>query len=84
MKTSDTPAGESHKQPMNPQQVIHEFMERYDLRECQAELWRLLSAAFSSEDADHWDKHERGNAVFFCRNLDQLLKALFEAKNTNG
>lgn len=79
MKTHDTPGGPPKKEP-DPQQVIHEFIERYNLRECQAELWRLLSAAFSSEDADHWDKQERGNIVFFCRSLDQLLKAIFETK----
>ena len=81
MKTDDMPGDTSHKQEPEPQQVIQEFMERYDLRECQSELWRLLSAAFSSEDADHWDKHERGNIVFFCRSLDQLLKALFTKNN---
>jgi hypothetical protein len=80
MKTTDTPGGPPGKKEPDPQQVINEFIERYDLRECQAELWRLLSAAFSSEDSDHWDKHERGNMVFFCRNLDQLLKAIFELK----
>jgi hypothetical protein len=80
MDTGETPGGPLNNQQREPQQVINEFMERYELQECQAGLWRLLSAAFSSEDADHWDKHERGNMVFFCRNLDQLLKALFAGK----
>ena len=80
MKTGETAGGSPGNQRQDPQQVINDFMDRHSLQECQAELWRLLSAAFSSEDADHWDKHERGNAVFFCRNLDQLLKALFEIK----
>lgn len=78
MKTDEMPGGSSQKPEPDPQQVINEFIERYNLRECQAELWRLLSAAFSSEDADNWDRQERGNLVFFCRNLDQLLKAIFE------
>ena len=75
------PTGPSSKQAPDPYQVIREFFERYSLRECQAELWRLLSAAFASEDADNWDKQDRGNAVFFCRNVDEVLKALHEIKD---
>jgi hypothetical protein len=83
MKTSEPSGGRQPRQEPDPQQVINEFLERYDLRECQTELWRLLSAAFSSEDADLWDKRERGNTVFFCRSLDQVLKALFEVKGSS-
>jgi hypothetical protein len=80
MKTRQPTAG-SQKQPPDPYQVIKDFFERYELHECEAELWQLLSAAFASEDADLWDKHDRGNTVFFCRNLDQVLKALYKAKD---
>ncbi len=79
MRTGE-PTTPAQKQPPDPYQVIREFFDRYNLRECQVELWRLLSAAFASEDADHWDRQDRGNTVFFCRNVDEVLKALYEIK----
>jgi hypothetical protein len=72
---------ESSKQPPDPYEVISDFFERYELHECQHEIWRLLSAAISSEDADQWDKHDRGNAVFFCKNVDEVLKALYQVRS---
>jgi hypothetical protein len=82
MKT-EQPSGpqQSGKQPPDPYEVLNEFFERYDLRECQVELWKLLGAAFSSDDADYWDKHDRGNAVFFCKNIDEVLKSLYSIKD---
>ena len=81
MKTRQPEDGPSPKQPPDPAGVINDFFERYEMHECESAIWRLLSAAFASEDADLWDKHDRSDAVFFCRNLDQLLKALYKAKD---
>lgn len=81
MKTRQPPDGSAQKPPPDPYEVIADFFERYELHECEAAIWRLLSAAFGSEDADLWDKHDRSDAVFFCRNLDQVLKALYQAKD---
>lgn len=81
MKTQKPAPGARQKQPPDPSQALRDFFERYELHECETELWRLLSAAFASEDADMWDKQERGNAVFFCKNLDQVLKALYQLKD---
>ncbi|HYE56217.1 MAG TPA: hypothetical protein VD996_15315 [Chitinophagaceae bacterium] len=67
----------SHKQTPDPYQVFNDFFERYELHDCQLELWRLLGAAFSSEDADNWNRLDRGNAIFFCKNIDEVLKALY-------
>ena len=79
--TSRQPPGDPlHKPPPDPRDILREFFERYELRECQAELWKLLSAAFSSEDADYWDRGDRGNTIFFCKNLDEVLKALYELR----
>ncbi|HEY0679332.1 MAG TPA: hypothetical protein VGD17_13670 [Chitinophagaceae bacterium] len=75
---SEKSISDSNKQLPEPFQVFNDFFDRYDLRECQHELWRLLSAAIASEDADQWDRHDRGNVVFFCGNLDKLLKAMFD------
>ena len=77
MKTGEPFNADMQKQPPEPYQQLNDFFERYALWECQAELWRLLSAALSSDDADYWDKHDRGNAVFFCKNMDDVLKALY-------
>jgi hypothetical protein len=63
---------------VDPHQVINSFFESYQIAECQNHIWNLLSAAFSSEDSDMWDAAQRGNAVFFCRNIDALIKAAFE------
>jgi hypothetical protein len=81
MKTArplNDPAGK--RQP-SPYEVLQAFFERYDLRECQSELWRLLGASFSSEDADLWNRLDRANAVFFCKGIDDVLRALFEIKD---
>ena len=80
MTTRQPPGEPFHKLPPDPHDTLREFFERYELRECQAELWKLLSAAFSSEDADYWDRRDRGNAVFFCKDLDELLKALYQLR----
>jgi hypothetical protein len=81
--TTKQPTGQPlPKPPPDPHNVLREFFDRYDLRECQAELWKLLTAAFSSEDADYWDRRDRGNAAFFCKNLDEVLKALYELRDT--
>lgn len=64
----------------DPWDRIRVFFERNDLTECRALLWQLLSAAIASEEADMWDRRERGNLVFFCGNLDELLRVLFQLK----
>lgn len=80
MKTTQPSGPELSKQEPNPYKVLYDFLERYEPRECHAELWRLLTAALSSDDADSWDRLDRGNVVFFCKNIDDLVKALFELK----
>ncbi|HYF30653.1 MAG TPA: hypothetical protein VD993_06015 [Chitinophagaceae bacterium] len=80
MKTTQPSDKTVHKQEPGPYKVLHDFLERYEARECHAELWRLLTAALSSDDADSWDRLDRGNVVFFCKNIDDLLKALFELR----
>jgi hypothetical protein len=62
----------------DPYNVINSFCQSYQLPECEAQIWELLSAAFSSHDADSWDAITRGNAVFFCRNIDTLIKATYQ------
>ena len=80
MKTLQ-PAGQgSPSQEPRPYKVLIDFLDKYELRECHAELWRLLTAALSSEDADTWDRLDRGNIVFFCKHMDDVIKALFELK----
>lgn len=81
--SANQPAGEPlSRRPPDPYEVIRSFFEQYQLWECQSELWKMLSAAFSSEDADFWDRRDRGNAVFFCKNLDEVLKALYALRES--
>ena len=80
MKTLQ-PAGQSSPAPEpGPYKILVEFLDNYEPRECHAELWRLLTAALSSEDADTWDRLDRGNIVFFCKHMDDVIRALFELK----
>lgn len=80
MKTIRPSGSVSPASDQGPYKVLLEFLEKYEARECHAELWRLLTAALSSEDADSWDRLDRGNAVFFCKSMDDVIKALFELK----
>ncbi|MGB8193596.1 MAG: hypothetical protein WCF67_16820 [Chitinophagaceae bacterium] len=80
MKSKKTPKHQSGEGKPDPYESLQSFYERYDLRECQSELWRLLGAAFSSEDVDDWNRFDRANAVFFCKSIDEVLKAVFALK----
>jgi hypothetical protein len=68
----------THTPPYDPYQTISSFCQSYQLPECRAHLWDLLSAAFSSENADSWNAMERGDLLFFCKNIDALLQASFQ------
>jgi hypothetical protein len=61
-----------------PYARIASFFQDYDLVECHALIWQLLTAALSSEDSDFWNKQQRGNVVFFCRDMDALIRAASE------
>lgn len=80
MKTTQSTGQHSHPENAAPYKILLEFLDKYEPRECHAELWRLLTAALSSEDADTWDRLDRGNAVFFCKHMDDVIRALFELK----
>ena len=80
MKTLQPEGQSAPARDPGPYKILIDFLDKYEPRECHAELWRLLAAAISSEDADNWDKLDRGNIVFFCKNMDDVIKALFELK----
>ena len=80
MKTLQPAGQDSPSHEPGPYKILVDFLDKYEPRECQAELWRLLTAALSSEDADTWDRLDRGNIVFFCKHMDDVIKALFELK----
>lgn len=85
-RPENRPASEPPPVPQipDPWDRIRIFFERNDLGECRASLWKLLSAAIASEDADNWDRQERGNLVFFCGSLDEVLRALFQLQDPAG
>ena len=59
----------------DPHQLINAFFDKYELADGRRYVWELLTTAFSSEDINYWDRLERSNAVYFCQNIDSLLKA---------
>jgi hypothetical protein len=81
MKTSASAGQGSPSPEPGPYKILLDFLDKYEPRECHAELWKLLTAALSSEDADTWDRLDRGNTVFFCKHMDDVIKALFELKD---
>jgi hypothetical protein len=62
----------------DPYVIIASFCQDNNLSECQTTIWQLMGAVLSSEDSDLWDKRQRGNAVFFFRSIDLLIRAAFE------
>lgn len=62
----------------DPYAIIASFCQDNNLAECQTSIWQLMGAVFSSEDSDLWDKRQRGNAVFFFRSIDLLIRAAFD------
>lgn len=61
----------------NVSAVINDFFDQYNIDECQSEIWSLLTAAFSGSDIAVWGQRCSGDTVFFCKNVDDLLKGLY-------
>jgi flagellar biosynthesis regulator FlaF len=59
--------------------TLETFFDQYDLEECQKEIWNLLIAYFGQSDNDLPNELSRSNTVFFCANIDALLKGLHKA-----
>jgi hypothetical protein len=62
----------------DPLPIINNFFDQYELDECQREIWNLLIAAFDTSQSDIWGQRCSSNAIFFCKNVDTLLKGLFK------
>lgn len=70
---------QTETKPSNdPYTVIASFCQDNNLSECETSIWQLMIAVLSSEDSDLWDKRQRGNAVFFFRSINNLIRAAFE------
>lgn len=71
--------------PVNePYVIIASFCQDHNLAECQTLIWQLMGTVLSSEDSDLWDKRQRGNAVFFFRSIDLLIRAAFEINQSRS
>jgi len=64
-------------------EVLNTLFQSHSLHECDAQLWDLLAAALSSDDSDNWDKKDRGNVIFFCKNLAMLINTVFRIHEQN-
>jgi hypothetical protein len=59
----------------NPQQVIDEFFQHYNLPEIRADLTAWLEIALSAEDLSLL--HTPGNLLFLYHKMEKLFEALY-------
>ncbi|MGB8193836.1 MAG: hypothetical protein WCF67_18025 [Chitinophagaceae bacterium] len=56
--------------------ILHSFFDLYHLHSCEETMWKLLTAYIGQDDADLEPPIDRSNTVYFCRNVNKLLKEL--------
>ena len=66
-----------------PQQMISEFCDQFDLADSRAMLWRMTLAFFGAEECDGLDRHQRSQYLFFYQQLEALLEATYLMDETN-
>lgn len=69
------PVSSGEEPEVRAQQQLALFFERFSVEETQQHIWEILSAALGSENADFWDRHQRATHVWFCQQVDLLVKA---------
>jgi hypothetical protein len=66
-----------------PQQMISEFCDQFDLADSHAMLWRMTLAFFGAEECDELDRHQRSQYLFFYQQLAALMEAAYLMDENN-
>jgi hypothetical protein len=61
----------------DPRQVLETFIQSRTLPEHRQVLWELLSMALAGNPAECLTGKEAGELVFYCRELEELIEAVF-------
>lgn len=56
--------------------IINDFFDRYEQEECEREIWNLVTT-LSGLTTEYADSNSLANSVFFCRNVNFLIKKLY-------
>ena len=63
----------------SPLKVLTQYINCFeDAKETRSKLDLLLDMTLSSTEADDWSADDRSDVIFFCRQTQLLLAAIFE------
>jgi len=59
--------------------TLYNFIQCFETHECvEVQIGLILDAAFSSSEVDTWTTDERADAIFTCRQTQEIIKTVFE------